>query len=298
MNQSADQQIIAAGAEVLREGAAHLEGAAARLGDGFVATVRALAAPDSFTMVVGAGKSGYIGRKFAASMLSTGHGAAFLHPTDALHGDIGIAEHASLAILLSHSGRTDELVTLIPAIKQFGISAALITRRADCPLADYVDWIVETGVEAEAGIGRVAPTSSSTATLALCDALMMASLSAARFLGATVPSLPSGRRARPETAQGVGRHAAARPPRLARARDADRRGRRRDNRQWARLRDRQRQAAAGRREGGRRRLYQRRGYSPRGLGRRRSRRRHRRRPDVDPAPRRFRPMRSPSRHCA
>ena len=181
MNQSADQQIIAAGAGVLREGAAHLEGAAARLGDDFVATVRALAAPDSFTMVVGAGKSGYIGRKFAASMLSTGHGAAFLHPTDALHGDIGIAEHASLAILLSHSGRTDELVTLIPAIKQFGVSAALITRRADCPLADYVDWVVETGVEAEAGIGRVAPTSSSTATLALCDALMMASLSLRGF---------------------------------------------------------------------------------------------------------------------
>ena len=181
MNQSADQQIIAAGAEVLREGAARLEGAAARLGDGFVATVRALAAPDSFTMVVGAGKSGYIGRKFAASLLSTGHGAAFLHPTDALHGDIGIAEHASLAILLSHSGGTDELMTLIPAIKQFGVSAALITRRADCALADYVDWIVETGVDTEAGIGRVAPTSSSTATLALCDALMMASLSLRGF---------------------------------------------------------------------------------------------------------------------
>ena len=139
MNQSADQQIIAAGAEVLREGAAHLEGAAARLGDGFVATVRALAAPDSFTMVVGAGKSGCIARKFAASLLSTGHGAAFVHPTDALHGDIGIAKQSTVAVLLSHSGNTQELVTLVPVIKQFGIRSALISKGRDCALAGDVD---------------------------------------------------------------------------------------------------------------------------------------------------------------
>ena len=181
MTKDSDTAIIAAGAAVLHEGSACLDGAAGRLGADFAAATRALADANSFTMVVGLGKSGHIGRKFAASLLSTGHGAAFVHPTDAVHGDIGIAEHATLAILLSHSGDTEELVALVPAIKQFGVASALITRSRDCALARYVDWIVETGVNEEAGIGRLAPTSSSTVTLALCDALMMASLSLRGF---------------------------------------------------------------------------------------------------------------------
>ncbi len=181
MTELNDSEIIAAGAAVLGEGAECLTNAAGLLGADFSAAVRALAAPDSFTLVVGAGKSGYIGRKLVASLLSTGHGASFLHPTDALHGDLGIVDHATLAILLSHSGNTDELLTLIPVVRQFGIKSALITKRRDCALAPYVDWIVETGVAEESGIGRMAPTSSSTTTLALCDALMMASLSLRGF---------------------------------------------------------------------------------------------------------------------
>lgn len=183
MSQVTDAAIVSAGAEVLREGADCLSAAAAALGPDFVATARALTANDSFTMVAGVGKSGYIGRKFAASLLSTGHGAAFTHPTDAVHGDIGIADHATLAILLSHSGNTEELVTLVPLIKQFGIASALIARDRDCKLAEHVDWIITTGVEEEAGIGRLVPTSSSTTTLALCDALMMASLALRGFSG-------------------------------------------------------------------------------------------------------------------
>lgn len=181
MTRDSDEAIIAAGGEVLREGAQCLDAAAGRLGADFAATVRVLAAPQSFALVLGVGKSGYIGRKFAASLLSTGHGAAFLHPTDALHGDIGIAEHSTLAILLSHSGATDELVTVVPVIKQFGLASALITKARACPLAEHVDWVIETGVEGEAGIGRLAPTSSSTTTLALCDALTMASLNLRGF---------------------------------------------------------------------------------------------------------------------
>ena len=181
MTGSSDAEIIAAGAEVLDEGAACLAAASARLGADFAATARMLAAPGSFIMVAGVGKSGYIGRKFAASLLGTGHGAAFVHPTDALHGDIGIAEQSTVAILLSHSGNTQELVTLVPVLKKFGIESALITRGRDCALAPYVDWIIESGVAKEAGIGRLAPTSSSTTSLALCDALMMASLSLRGF---------------------------------------------------------------------------------------------------------------------
>lgn len=171
-----DSEIIATGDAVLTEGADCLRHAASLLGADFTATVRALAAPDSFAMVVGAGKSGYIGRKLVASLLSTGHGASFLHPTDALHGDLGIVDHATLAILLSHSGNTAELLTLIPIIRQFGVKSVLIAKKRDCKLEPYVDWIIETGVAEESGIGGMAPTSSSTTTLALCDALMMASL--------------------------------------------------------------------------------------------------------------------------
>ena len=181
MTKNTDAAIIAAGTAVLQEGATCLGRAAERLGADFASTTRALADASSFTMVVGLGKSGYIGRNFVASLLSTGHGAAFVHPTDAVHGDIGIAEHATLAILLSHSGDTEELVALIPVIKQFGVSAGLITHGRDCVLAGYVDWIIETGVNEEAGTGRLAPTSSSTVTLVLCDALMMASLSLRGF---------------------------------------------------------------------------------------------------------------------
>ncbi len=181
MSGHSDAHIVAAGAEVLREGAACLETAAGLLGADFVEVVRRVAEPDSFTMVVGVGKSGYIGRKLVASLLSTGHGAAFLNPTDDIHGDIGIAEHATLAVLLSHSGNTEELVDLVPAIKQFGVPSVAITRGRDCALAEYVDWIVETGVGAEAGIARLVPTSSSTATLALCDALTMSSLALRGF---------------------------------------------------------------------------------------------------------------------
>ncbi|MFQ5783943.1 MAG: KpsF/GutQ family sugar-phosphate isomerase [Alphaproteobacteria bacterium] len=181
MSDNAADPIIVAGAEVLQDGAACLVRAAERLSPDFAAAARALAAPESFTMVVGVGKSGDIGRKFVSSLLSTGHGAAFLHPTDALHGDIGIAEHATHAVLLSHSGNTRELVALSPLIKQFGVAATLITHGRDCTLAEHADWIIETGVSAEAGIGGLAPTSSSTTTLALCDALMIASLSLRGF---------------------------------------------------------------------------------------------------------------------
>lgn len=181
MTEHDDETIIAAGREVLDEGAGCLSAASRGLGEDFAAAVRALTATDSFALVVGVGKMGFIGRKLVASLLSTGHGATFLHPTDALHGDLGIIDHATLAILLSNSGNTNELLTLIPIVRQFGIKSALITKSRDCRLAPHMDWIIETGVAEESGIGGMAPTSSTTTTLALCDALMMASLSLRGF---------------------------------------------------------------------------------------------------------------------
>lgn len=172
---------LQAGREVLTEGAACLARAAQALGDDFLATARALAAPESGTVVLGVGKSGHIGAKFVSSLVSTGHRAAFLHPQEALHGDLGLAREASLAVLLSHSGATDELRLLAPALRAFGARIATITARRACPLAAASDWVIETAVEAEAGLHRLAPTSSSTTTLSLCDALMIASLNIRGF---------------------------------------------------------------------------------------------------------------------
>ncbi len=172
---------VQAGREVLSEGAACLARAAQALGDDFLATARALAAPESSTVVLGVGKSGHIGAKFVSSLVSTGHRAAFLHPQEALHGDLALAREATLAVLLSHSGTTDELRLLAPALRGFGARIATVTARRDGPLAAASDWTIETLVEAEAGLHRLAPTSSSTTTLSLCDALMIASLNLRGF---------------------------------------------------------------------------------------------------------------------
>jgi len=170
-----------AGRDVLAQGAACLGRAAEALGEDFLAAARALAEPDSRTVVIGVGKSGHIGTKFVASLVSTGHRAAFLHPQEALHGDLGQAHDASLAVLLSHSGSTDELRVLAPTLRDFGAKIVLVTAFRDCVLAEASDWVIETRVEAEAGLHQLAPTSSSTTTLSLCDALMIASLNIRGF---------------------------------------------------------------------------------------------------------------------
>jgi arabinose-5-phosphate isomerase len=172
---------LAAGREVLTEGSACLARAAEGLGEDFLAAVAALAAPESMTVVTGVGKSGHIGNKVVASLVSTGHRAAFMHPQEALHGDLAVARDATLAILLSHSGSTEELMVLAPALREFGARIVTITAHRNCALARHSDWIVETLVDAEAGLHRLAPTSSSTTTLSLCDAMMIASLNLRGF---------------------------------------------------------------------------------------------------------------------
>jgi arabinose-5-phosphate isomerase len=158
-----------------------LNRAADNLGDDFVGAAKAMSEPESFTIVTGVGKSGHIGNKFASSLISAGHRAVFVHPQEALHGDLGMAIHATFAVLLSHSGTTDELMVIAPALKEFGCRIALITAERDCLLARYSDWVIETKVEAEAGLHRLMPTSSSTTTLSICDALMIASLNLRGF---------------------------------------------------------------------------------------------------------------------
>jgi len=172
---------LAAGREVLTEGSACLARAADGLGEDFLDAVAALAAPESMTVVTGVGKSGHIGNKVVASLVSTGHRCAFMHPQEALHGDLAVARDATLAILLSHSGSTEELMVLAPALREFGARIVTITAHRNCALARHSDWIIESLVDAEAGLHRLAPTSSSTTTLSLCDAMMIASLNLRGF---------------------------------------------------------------------------------------------------------------------
>jgi arabinose-5-phosphate isomerase len=172
---------LAAGREVLTEGAACLTRAAEGLGEDFLAAARHLADPESRTVVLGVGKSGHIGNKVVASLVSTGHRAVFIHPQEALHGDLAQARDATLAILLSHSGSTDELRVLAPSLRDLGAKIVTITAWRACALAQVSDWVIETRVEAEAGLHQLAPTSSSTTTLSLCDALMIASLNIRGF---------------------------------------------------------------------------------------------------------------------
>lgn len=132
-------------------------------------------------IVCGVGKSGNIGRKLAATLNSTGATTVLLNAGDALHGDLGVIAPGDLAILLSYSGETGELLNLLPHLKRFGISAVAITGNAESTLAKNADIVLDTHVTQEACPLNLAPTSSTTTMLVLCDALAMTLLEARGF---------------------------------------------------------------------------------------------------------------------
>ncbi|MBL9116749.1 MAG: KpsF/GutQ family sugar-phosphate isomerase [Verrucomicrobiaceae bacterium] len=129
-------------------------------------------------IVCGVGKSGNIGRKLAATLNSTGATAYPLNAQDALHGDLGAVDEGDLAILLSYSGETAELLALLPHLRRLGCGIIAITGGADSTLARHADLTLDTHVTREACPLNLAPTSSTTAMLVLCDALAMVLLEA------------------------------------------------------------------------------------------------------------------------
>jgi arabinose-5-phosphate isomerase len=122
-------------------------------------------------ILTGVGKSGLIGRKIAATFASTGTPAFFLHPVEGVHGDIGMVRKGDVVIALSNSGETDEIVRLLPAFKRLGLSLIALTGNADSTLGRYADVTLDAGVREEACPLGLAPTASTTAALALGDAL-------------------------------------------------------------------------------------------------------------------------------
>ena len=129
-------------------------------------------------VVVGVGKSGIIGQKIAATLTSTGSTAVLLHSVDALHGDLGVVNDGDVVLILSYSGETEELITLLPALKRFAVRTIAFTGEKKSTLARYADVVINVKVPKEACPFNLAPTSSSTAMLVMGDALAMAVLEA------------------------------------------------------------------------------------------------------------------------
>ena len=152
------------------EGRAILE-LAGRLGPDFARAVELLAGASGRVVVSGLGKSGIIGRKVAATLTSTGTPATFLHPVEGLHGDLGIVGRDDIAILVSKSGDTAELSGLTDYLVRLGVPIVALTAEMDSPLAKAADVAVDCSVEEEACPMDLTPTTSTTVTLAVGDAL-------------------------------------------------------------------------------------------------------------------------------
>lgn len=178
---SEPREIIERGRRVIAMEQAALGRAAERIGASFADAVALIAAASGRTIVAGIGKSGLIGRKIAATLTSTGTPATFLHPTESVHGDLGIVGTNDVAILISKSGETDELLPLLEQLKRLGVRVIAITGDIESTLARASDVALDASVDEEACPHDLAPTTSTTVTLALGDALAVALLEVKGF---------------------------------------------------------------------------------------------------------------------
>jgi arabinose-5-phosphate isomerase len=167
--------------QVLAIEAASVQQVAARLDGTFLAAVDLLLACSGRVVVSGVGKSGHIGRKIAATFASTGTPALFVHAAEAAHGDLGMITERDVLVGLSYSGETQELLTIVPVIKREGTPLLAITGQPGSSLARHADVHLDVRVDKEACPLNLAPTSSTTAMLALGDALAVACLDARGF---------------------------------------------------------------------------------------------------------------------
>jgi arabinose-5-phosphate isomerase len=167
--------------QVLAIEAEAIQGLAVRLGQSFLDAVELLLNCKGRVVVSGIGKSGHIARKIASTMASTGTPAYFVHPAEAKHGDIGMIARNDVLIALSYSGESEELLTIVPLLKRQGASLIAMTGNANSSLAREADVHLDASVEKEACPLNLAPTASTTAALALGDALAVALLDAKGF---------------------------------------------------------------------------------------------------------------------
>ena len=165
---------LAVGREVLGREVEALRGVMERLGPGFAEAVALLEPARGRVIVSGVGKRGLVGAKIAATLTSTGTPSFFLHPTDALHGDLGIVGAQDVLLVVSKSGRSAELLHLLPYMRRLGAPIVAIVESAKTPLAESADVVIELGRIEEACSLDLVPTSSTTAAMAVGDALAVA----------------------------------------------------------------------------------------------------------------------------
>ncbi len=175
------QRIIDEGRQALSIESQAISRLKERLGPAFIEAVRLLAGCQGKAIITGIGKSGIICRKIAATLSSTGTPAIFLHPTEGLHGDLGIMSRNDVVVAVSYSGNTEELVKIVPAVKRFGLPLISLTGNRQSELAKLSDVVLDIHVEREACPLGLAPTASTTATLAMGDALATVLLTAKGF---------------------------------------------------------------------------------------------------------------------
>jgi arabinose-5-phosphate isomerase len=161
--------------------AAAVLGLKARIGESFARAVDTMLQVRGRVVVMGMGKSGHIGRKVAATLASTGTPAMFVHPAEASHGDLGMIKPIDLVLAISNSGEVDEVTSLLPVIKRLGVTLVAMTGNPKSSLAQHADILLDSGVSKEACPLQLAPTASTTAQLALGDALAVALLDARGF---------------------------------------------------------------------------------------------------------------------
>lgn len=173
--------VIEIAREVIQTEIAAVAEMESRIGDEFVRAVELMYTCKGRIIVTGMGKSGLIGRKISATLASTGTPSLSMHPAEALHGDLGMVQPDDVILALSNSGETDELTRLLPPIKKIGVKLISMVGNKKSTLGDYSDVVLDVSVEKEACPLGLAPTSSTTATLVMGDALAMCVLSKKGF---------------------------------------------------------------------------------------------------------------------
>jgi arabinose-5-phosphate isomerase len=176
-----DAALVNSGRQVIAVETEALQALGARLGDDFAAACRQLLACRGRVVCTGMGKSGHVARKIAATLASTGTPAFFMHPGEASHGDLGMVTDGDVVLALSNSGESEEIMAIVPALKRQGVVLIAMTGRPQSSMGRLADVHLDAAVPAEACPLGLAPTSSTTAALALGDALAVALLEARGF---------------------------------------------------------------------------------------------------------------------
>ena len=174
MNRLDGEQIKEQGRQVLDIEAQAVSNLKHSVDDKFVEIVTTILDCSGRVVMTGMGKSGFIAEKLAATLSSTGTPSFFLHPAEAIHGDLGMVQEEDVVIAISNSGETEEVVNILPVIKRIGAQIIAITGSLDSTIAENADHVLNSGVEEEACPMDLAPTASTTAALALGDSLAMA----------------------------------------------------------------------------------------------------------------------------